>query len=154
MSKTGDSFIERQESGESHSPKRLTHFDIFDILEDNKPIAVKFFELLIGNELITPSNLKVIDATSYHSGGGCWHYFLQLSDKRVLTFHHTDDVEISYKDWDSIEDYIDSSGDQYDGDEYLGYVEDGFGWESQNPNYKDRQWIFPFNILMMQGGKS
>ena len=89
-----------KESGESHSPKRLTHFDIFDILENNKPIAVKFFELLIGNELIKPSDLKIIDDASYHSGGGCWHYFFHLSDKRVLTFHHTDDVEISYNKWE------------------------------------------------------
>ena len=125
-----------KESGESHSPKRLTHFDIFDILENNKPIAVKFFELLIGNELIKPSDLKIIDDASYHSGGGCWHYFFHLSDKRVLTFHHTDDVEISYNKWDKLDDYLNDE-------------ENGFGWEHQNPNYENRQWIFPFEILMM-----
>ena len=154
MSKMSDLHIEQQESGESHSPKLLTHFEVFDRIKDNKKRAIHFFDALLSKELIMPFDLKEIDSTVYHSGGGCFHYFLHLSDKRVLTFHHTDDVEISYKDWDSIEDYIDSSGDQYDGDEYLGYVEDGFGWESQNPNYNDRQWIFPFNILMMQGGKS
>jgi len=138
--------------------RKLTHFDVFDILESNKEMPIKFFELLIGNELITPSDLKVIDNTSFHSGGGCFHYFLHLSDKRVLTFHHTDDVEISYKEWDSIDDYIHSSGDQYDGDEHIGYIEDGFGWEFQNPNYDNRVWIFPFEILMMPrtplGGES
>ena len=132
-----------KESGASHSPKLLTHFDVFDRLDDNKEIAIIFLDMLLVKELIKPSNLKVINATSFHSGGGCWHYFLHLSDKRVLTFHHTDDVEISYNKWDSLDDYINGQFvSQNDKD-------DGFGWEFENPDYKDRQWIFPFEILMM-----
>jgi|19_taG_2_1085344.scaffolds.fasta_scaffold150209_1 hypothetical protein len=149
MSRTTDYIIgndikfDDQESGESHSPKLLTYFEVFDRIKDNKPIAVKFFELLIGNELIKPSDLKVIDSTVHHSGGGCFHYFFYLSDKRVLAFHHTDAVEISYNKWDNLENYINGqfvSQNDKDG---------GFGWEFENPNYKDRQWIFPFEILMM-----
>jgi hypothetical protein len=143
MSRTTDNIIEIEESGESHSPKRLTQFDVSDRIEDNKPRAMHLLDVLLGNELIKPHNLKVIDSNAYHSGGGCWHYFLHLSDKRVLTFHHTDDVEISYNKWDSLDDYINGqfvSQNDKDG---------GFGWEFENPYYKDRQWIFPFEILMM-----
>tara|TARA_R100001377_G_scaffold2725_1_gene1731 strand:- start:180 stop:614 length:435 start_codon:yes stop_codon:yes gene_type:complete len=143
MSKLSDLHIEQQESGESHSPKLLTPWDVSDRIEDNKPRAMHFLDVLLGNELIKPHNLKVIDSTSFHSGGGCWHYFFYLSDKRVLTFHHTDDVEISYNKWDSLNDYINGqfvSQNDKDG---------GFGWEFENPDYKDRQWIFPFEILMM-----
>ena len=135
--------LANKESGESHSPKLLTYFEVFDRIKDNKPKAMHLFEVLLGNELVKPHNLKVIDSTVYHSGGGCFHYFFYLSDKRVLTFHHTDDVEISYNKWDSLEDYINGqfvSQNDKDG---------GFGWEFENPNYKDRQWIFPFEILMM-----
>ena len=133
--------LRNKESGESHSPKRLTHFDVFDRLDNNKEIAIIFLDMLLVKELIKPSNLKVINATSFHSGGGCWHYFLHLSDKRVLTFHHTDDVEISFKPWNSIDDYLDASDDTE--------AENGFGWESQSPDYDNRCFQFPFNILMM-----
>ena len=137
------SFLVNKESGESHSPKLLTYFEVFDRIEDNKPRAMHLLEVLLGNELIKPHNLKVIDSNVYHSGGGCFHYFFYLSDKRVLTFHHTDDVEISYNKWDSLDDYINGQFvSQNDKD-------DGFGWEFENPDYKDRQWIFPFEILMM-----
>ena len=143
MSRTTDNIIEIEESGESHSPKRLTQFAVSDRIEDNKPRAMHLLDVLLGNELIKPHNLKVIDSNVYHSGGGCFHYFFYLSDKRVLTFHHTDDVEISYNKWDSLDDYINGQFvSQNDKD-------DGFGWEFENPDYKDRQWIFPFEILMM-----
>mgnify|MGYP003124458514 CR=1 FL=1 len=149
MSRTTDNIIEIEESGESHSPKLLTQFDVSDRIEDNKEIAIIFLDMLLVREQIKPFNLKVIDSTSFHSGGGCLHYFLHLSDKRVLTFHHTDDVEISHKKWNSIDDYLDASGDQYDGDEHLGYIENGFGWEFQSPDYDNRCFQFPFEILMM-----
>ena len=132
--------LRNKESGESHSPKRLTHFDVFDRLDNNKEIAIIFLDMLLVREQIKPFNLKVIDSTSYHSGGGCWHYFLHLSDKRVLTFHHTDDVEISYKKWNSIDDYLDADDTE---------TESGFGWEFQSPDYDNRCFQFPFNILMM-----
>ena len=143
MSKMSDLHIEQQESGESHSPKLLNHFEVFDRIKDNKKRAIHFFDALLSKELIMPFDLKEIDSTVYHSGGGCFHYFLHLSDKRVLTFHHTDEVEISYNKWDSLEDYING---QFDNPHY---EDNGFGWEFQNPYYKDRQWIFPFEILMM-----
>jgi hypothetical protein len=133
--------LANKESGKSHSPKRLTHFDVFDRLDDNKEIAIIFLDMLLVREQIKPFNLKVIDSTSFHSGGGCWHYFLHLSDKRILTFHHTDDVEISYKDWNSIDDYLDASDDTE--------AENGFGWEFQSPDYDNRCFQFPFEILMM-----
>ena len=130
-----------KESGESHSHNGLTHFDVFDRLDDNKEIAIIFLDMLLVREQIKPFNLKVIDSTSFHSGGGCWHYFLHLSDKRILTFHHTDDVQISYKKWNSIDDYLDASDDTE--------AENGFGWESQGPDYDNRCFQFPFEILMM-----
>ena len=133
--------LANKESGESHSPKLLTYFEVFDRIEDNKPRAMHLLEVLLGNELIKPHNLKVIDSNVYHSGGGCFHYFFYLSDKRVLTFHHTDDVEISHKKWNSIDDYLDASDDTE--------AENGFGWESQGPDYDNRCFQFPFEILMM-----
>ena len=117
-------------------------------LESNKKKAISFFETIAhgelesngtSNQVLNESDLglKVIDTEPYHSGGGCLHYFLHLSDKRILSFHHTDDVEVSYDRWESISDYINDH-------------EDGMGREDEKPNYVgSRQWRFPFEILLM-----
>jgi hypothetical protein len=74
-------------------------------------------------------NTPHIDSIAYYSGGGHTHLFLHLANKKVLSFHFCEFVvELSYKEWDSLEDYME--GKQDDGD--------GFGFEYDYPNWEER----------------
>tara|TARA_R100001143_G_scaffold52301_1_gene47272 strand:+ start:685 stop:1026 length:342 start_codon:yes stop_codon:yes gene_type:complete len=83
------------------------------------------------------NDLEIERMVTFHSGGGCLHLMFHLSDKKVLIFHHTDEAEISYDKWESIEDYFNASDDG----------EFGFGWENMSPNYDDRCYKFDFEKL-------
>lgn len=66
------------------------------------------------------------DSMAYHSGGGFFHLFLHLNDGRIMSVHLTDfSIEISYKPWESINDYLSQDND-------------GFGFEYDQPNWEDR----------------
>lgn len=65
----------------------------------------------------------------YNSGGGFFHVFLHLKNKKVVAIHFDEfNVELSYKQWDSLDYYVD--GYDLDGD--------GFGFEYDYPNWEDR----------------
>lgn len=66
------------------------------------------------------------DSTVYHSGGGFFHMFLHLNSGKILSVHLTDfSIELSYCEWESI-------------DNYLSQDADGFGFEYDQPDWEDR----------------
>jgi hypothetical protein len=65
------------------------------------------------------------DLDGYHSGGGMYHIFFHLQDRRILTVNVTDfSMELSFDPWDSIHSYYDSGN--------------GFGFEYDLPDYDSR----------------
>lgn len=65
-----------------------------------------------------------IDSDYYQSGGNNYHLFFLMSDKRIISMHEsTNAIELSYKQWGSIDQYINVDYN----------LQDGFGYETNYP---------------------
>lgn len=92
----------------------------FRVMDDVTNNGEKFNHLL--------SKLDHDDYMLYSSGGGFFHAFLHLKNKKVVSIHFCEfNVELSYKEWDSLDEYLDGQDNQ-----------DGFGFEYDYPNWEDR----------------
>ena len=72
--------------------------------------------------------LEFDEEYGHHSGGGNYHDIFLTKAGTIYVHIDTEQVEKSYRQWDSIESYVDP------------IEEIGFGWEFNRPDYDKRCW--------------